>query len=150
VVGWIAPVPWLWLATAHDLGRRPYLKLWLAGSLYWMATLHWIRLAHPATILGGIALSMYLAAYIPLWMAAVRGSVARLSIPLWIAAPVAWVATEWLQAHVLSGLLIGALSHSQIGWTRLVQIADLGGAYLVSFVMMMVTSGLVSAVRTFR
>ncbi len=150
IVGWIAPVPWLWLATASHLGRRPYLKLWLAGSLYWMAVLHWIRLAHPATIIGGAALSMYLGVYLPLWMVVVRGSVARLAIPLWIAAPVAWVATEWLQAHVLGGLLIGALSHSQIEWTQFVQIADLGGAYLVSFVVMMVASGLVSAVRAFR
>ena len=150
VVAWVAPVPWLWLATRADLGRRPYLKLWLAGAVYWMATLHWIRLAHPATIIGGVALSVYLGVYLPLWVAVVRHGMARLSIPLWIGAPTAWVATEWLQAHLLGGMLMGALSHSQIEWTPLVQIADLGGAYLVSFVVMMVASGIVAALRLYR
>jgi apolipoprotein N-acyltransferase len=146
-LAWLAPLPWLWIATAPALPRRTHLVLWLAGAVYWMAVLHWIRLAHPATIVGGLFLSLYLGIYLPLWIAVVRIGVFRWSLPVWLVAPIAWVATEWLEAHVLGGLLMATPSHTQINWTPLVQIADLGGAYLVSLVILLVASGLCEILR---
>jgi hypothetical protein len=32
--------------------RRPWLVLWAAGAAHWLATIHWLRLPHPATALG--------------------------------------------------------------------------------------------------
>src|SRR5262245_13226204 len=54
-VGWwplvfLGPVPWLWLARRKTLpGTCPYRALWLSGFAFWMGTLHWLRLPHPAT-----------------------------------------------------------------------------------------------------
>src|SRR5688500_6702965 len=57
-LAWIAPVPWLWLARQPKLaGRRPYLMLWLAGSLHWLAMLYGVRMAHPALNAGWVVLS---------------------------------------------------------------------------------------------
>src|SRR5437868_15439075 len=67
-LAWIAPLPWLVLAQKPVLaGRRPYLGIWLAGFLFWLLILQGIRLAHPALIGGWIALSFYLAFYLPIF-----------------------------------------------------------------------------------
>ncbi|QDU54140.1 apolipoprotein N-acyltransferase [Aeoliella mucimassa] len=138
---WVAPLPWLYLATKPVLmGRRDYLKIWLAGAVYWMLAVHWIRLAHPATIVGLFFLAGYLGIYLPLFIAATRMGGQRLRMPLCLVAPMAWVAIEWLEAHVISGFLMGALSHTQVDHAPLVQIADLAGAYLVSALIMLVAS----------
>ena len=147
-LAWVAPLPWLSLATRpQPAGRSFYLKLWLAGFAYWMMAIHWIRLAHPATIIGLFFLAGYLGVYVPLFVAVVRQGVHRLRSPLWVVAPVAWVATEWLQGHLLGGFLMGNLGHTQINHPHLVQIADLGGAYLVSGLVMLVASCLWQAMQ---
>src|SRR5262245_56494887 len=72
-LGWIAPVPWLMLVEARELsGRRPYLALYLAGLVFWLATIHWLRLPHPALYLGWFALSAYLAIYLPVFVGIAR------------------------------------------------------------------------------
>src|SRR5688500_13174439 len=65
-LAWLAPIPWLWLARTPQLpGWRPYLVLWGAGLVYWLAMLYGVRLAHPALNAGWIALAAYLAVYLP-------------------------------------------------------------------------------------
>ncbi|MCO6047043.1 apolipoprotein N-acyltransferase [Aeoliella sp. ICT_H6.2] len=141
ILAWVAPLPWLYLIRLPQLpGRRPYLQIWLAGILYWLLAIHWIRLAHPATGIGLLFLAGYLGVYLPLFVAAVRVSVHRLRVPVWVAAPVVWTAVEWLQAHLLGGFLMAALGHTQIEESRLIQIADLAGAYLVSTLIMLVAA----------
>src|SRR5256885_7786575 len=44
-LAWIAPVPWILLARQPELtGKRPYLKLWCAGFIFWLLAIHWLRL----------------------------------------------------------------------------------------------------------
>ena len=46
-LAWIAPVPWLMLDPPHGLaGRKPYRAIWLAGFVFWMGVLHWLRLPY--------------------------------------------------------------------------------------------------------
>ncbi len=147
-LGWIAPVPWLWLIAEHSLaGRRPYRTLYLAGLVFWLLTIHWLRLPHPAVYLGWFALSAYLAVYLPIFVALSRVAVHRLGVPLWIAAPVVWTGLELARAHLLTGFMMGALAHTQVEWIRLIQISDLFGEYGVDFVVMMVAACIASAVR---
>jgi apolipoprotein N-acyltransferase len=145
-LGWIAPVPWLMLVQARELpGRRPYRALWLAGFVFWLLAVHWLRLPHPATSLGWIALSAYLAFYLPVFVGLSRVAVQRVGIPLWLATPVVWTGLELARAHIMTGFLMGSLAHTQAGWTQLIQIADLAGEYGVDFLMMLV-AGCVSSV----
>ncbi|MEW6268461.1 MAG: apolipoprotein N-acyltransferase [Thermodesulfobacteriota bacterium] len=46
-----------------------------------------------------------------------------------------WVACEWLRTVLLTGLPWGFLAHTQWRATTLLQVADLGGVYAVSFVV---------------
>ena len=78
-LGWLAAVPWLWLTRLPKLpGRRPYLWIWLAGSLGWLVLLEGVRRPHPILYLGWFALAAYLGAYLPIFIAIVRsGGVGR-------------------------------------------------------------------------
>lgn len=142
-LGWIAPVPWLWLVREPELaGRRPYRTLWLAAFVFWMAALHWLRLPHPAVYLGWFALSAYLAVYLPLFVSLSRVAVHRLNTPLWFAAPVVWTGLELARAHVMTGFMMGSLSHTQANWPIMIQISDLVGEYGVDFVIVLVAAAI--------
>lgn len=142
-LGWAAPLPWLVLILRPELcGRRPYRSLWLVGFLFWLAAIHWLRLPHPATILGWIALSAYLGVYLPLFIGLSRVAVHRLRVPLIVAAPVVWTGLELARAHVITGFSMGALGHTQYRWLSLIQISDLGGAYAVDFLLVLVAAAL--------
>jgi apolipoprotein N-acyltransferase len=140
-LGWLAPVPWLWLVREPELtGRRPYRTLWFAAFIFWMAALHWLRLPHPAVYLGWFALSAYLAVYLPLFVGLSRVAVQRLKLPLWLAAPVVWTGLELARAHVMTGFMMGSLAHTQAHCPTMIQISDLVGEYGVDFVMVLVAA----------
>jgi apolipoprotein N-acyltransferase len=140
-LGWIAPVPWLLLVRADQLpGRRPYRSLWLAGLAFWLMAVHWLRLPHPATSLGWVALSAYLACYLPVFVGLSRVAVHRLRAPLWLAAPVVWTGLELARAHLLTGFLMASIAHTQANCTPLIQISDLVGEYGVDFVIVLVAA----------
>jgi len=136
-LGWLAPVPWILLIRRNDLpGRRPYRATWLAGFLFWMAAMHWLRLPHWATSFGWVALSLYQAFYLPVFVGLSRVAVHRLRVSAIVAAPVVWTGLEFARAHLLTGITMASLGHTQYRWIGLIQISDLVGAYGVSFVVM--------------
>ena len=140
-LAWIAPVPWLMLARRGELtGRRPYRAIWLAGFVFWLGVLHWLRLPHWATSIGWVALSFYLAFYIPLFVGLVRVAVHRLRVPLIVAAPVVWVGLELAKGHFLGGFTMGSLEHTQTHWLDIIQSADMIGGYGVSGIIMLVAA----------
>jgi apolipoprotein N-acyltransferase len=144
-LGWIAPVPWLLLVRRDSMpGRRPYGALYLAGLAFWLLSLHWLRLPHPALYLGWIALSAYLAFYLPVFVGLTRVAVHGLGAPMWLAAPTVWTGLELARAHLLTGFLMASLAHTQVQWTQLIQISDLFGEYGVDFVVMLVAAAIAS------
>jgi apolipoprotein N-acyltransferase len=142
-LGWIAPVPWLLLVRMDKLaGRRPYRALYVAGLAFWLASIYWLCLPHPILSLGWLALSAYLAIYVPIFVGLSRVAVHRCSIPLWLAAPIVWTGLELARAHMLTGFLMASLAHTQVNWTMLIQISDVVGEYGVDFVVMLVAASI--------
>ncbi len=140
-LAWLAPIPWGVLIRLGQLpGRRPYLAIWASSLMFWLAYLQGIRLAHPANYLGWLALSSYLAVYLPAFVGLARLAVHRFGIPLVVTLPVIWTGLELLRGRILTGFAMGLLAHTQVEWTSLIQIADVGGAYLVSFLIMLVAA----------
>ncbi|HEV3340019.1 MAG TPA: apolipoprotein N-acyltransferase [Pirellulales bacterium] len=140
-LAWVAPALWLLVVRRRELaGRRRYLMLWVAGFTFWFPVLHWLRLPHPVTILGWLALSTYLACYLPTFVAICRVAVHRLHVPLILAAPIAWTGLELAQSHLLTGFNMASLAHSQWRWLPVIQIADVGGGYAVTFLIMFVAA----------
>ena len=57
-------------------------------------------------------------------------------------APVLWVAGEWIRGHLMGGFPWGLLGYSQHGVLPVIQIAELGGVYAVSFLLVSVNAAL--------
>ncbi len=142
-LGWFAPLGWLLLIRRRRLsGSRPYLVLYGIGWIFFGTLFYWIMLPHVMAILGWIALTTYLAFYLPLFVGVSRVAVHRFKVPLVIVAPIMWTGVEFFRGHMLTGFLMAALGHTQHGWLAIIQCSDLCGAYGVSFLIMSVAAAI--------
>ncbi len=145
-LAWVGPAPWLLLARASRMpGRRPYLALWLAGAVFWLATIQWIRLPYWANIFGLFFMAAYLGAYLPVFVGLTRVAVHRVGAPLWLAGAVVWTGLEWARARLLTGFLMASLAHTQVKFPAVIQIADLAGEYAVTFLIILVAGAIAGA-----
>ncbi len=148
-LAWFAPVPWVFMIRAKRLaGRRPYRAMWFASLIFWLAILQGVTRAHPLNYIGWVALAMYLAVYLPGFVALTRVAVLRFRIPVMLAAPVVWTGLELLRGRLFTGFSFCLLAHTQVNWPQVIQISDLCGAYGVSFVVMLVAASLARMLRT--
>ena len=144
-LAWLAPLPWLYLIERpSELGRPRYWALWLVGLVFWLAMLQGIRLAHWLNHFGWLALSAYLATYLPIFVGLSRWAVRRGKLSVIAVAPVVWTGLELARGHLFTGFSMALLGHSQFEHPTVIQVADFGGAYAVSFLMMLVAGCLVS------
>jgi len=128
------------LAAARLWAAHPYRCMWLACMFFWMATLHWLRLPYWAIGFGWLALGIYFGCYLPVFVGLSRVGVRVLRLPLILVAPAVYTGLELAQAHLLSGMTMGCLEHSQYRCTTLIQISDLTGGYGVTFLVMFVAA----------
>ncbi len=111
LLAWIGPVWWFrWIAKPQLPGRRPYRALWLAGFVFWMLAVHWIRLPHPMNYLALVVLAGYLGLYLPLMVGLSRVAVWQLRIPLWLAAPIVWTLSIWSHCIMLQDFWMWTIS----------------------------------------
>ncbi len=148
LLAWLAPLPWLAIVADERLpGRHPWRAVWAGGLLHWLLAIHWLRLPHPATSIGWVALSAYLAVYLPLFVWTARRLVGRWRWPLLPAAAVSWMACEQLRGWVLGGFTFAMLGHTQWRWTTLLQTADALGAVGVGGIVMVVAAAIATLIR---
>lgn len=135
---WLSCLLFAWIVGQQSgFSRRDLLWAWFASSAMWLALLQGIRLAFWPLTAGWIALSLYLAVYLPLTLsiaAALRG---RWRVPLPWACALAWTTGELTRSYFLTGFAGCALSHSQTPWPMLLQVASHFGGYGVGFLMML-------------
>lgn len=131
-------VPMLWCQLIQRDAPLQYWKIYLCSLLFWLTTTFWVCFPHPLTSLGWLALSGYLACYLPLFIGVSRVIVHRWKLPVFLVAPFVWVSVELLRNHVFGGMSLGALEHAFYRIPILIQTADLGGGYLVAFVIVLV------------
>ena len=147
---------WVWLVPALScaLARAPRGALadgWLAGTVFFAVLLRWLD--HTFSLysdfpwpLGWLPI-VALAAYCGLYVGALGAAVAWLrpavgAGPALAAAPVLWVAGEWLRGHLMGGFPWGLMGYSQSAVLPVIQIAELGGVYAVSFLLVAVNAAL--------
>ena len=133
-LAWFGFVP-LFLALKNKNKFKAFLFSYLTGVIFWLGTIYW--LIH-VTLLGLIILVLYLALYFAIF-GLVLSSIQHLasSIQLFFI-PSAWVLLEYLRAHLLTGFPWALLGYSQYLNLPVIQIADITGAWGVSFLVMMV------------
>lgn len=149
-IAFVALVPFLSLVRADGISnRRRYLAAYVGGLAFFGPALQWVRVAHPMMYASWAFLALTQAAYYPLALALVR-RLDRLNwLPLPFAVALAWVALEYVRAHFPTGFpflkplglhqLIGFawyfLGHALHDFPAMIQVADLGGVALVSFLI---------------
>lgn len=140
-LAWLAPLGWLRLIGQSSWrSAHPYRMLYGVGLLHWLLLVQWIRLPHWSAYFGWLALAGYLAVYVPLFVGLSRVLVHGWGISSVFAAPVVWTGLELARGYLLTGFSMSLLGHTQLSWLPLVQIADLVGAYGVSFLVMLVAA----------
>ncbi len=143
LLAWVAPIGWLAVIDREaSPGKRGYFLLYLSSVLFWMLNLQGIRLAFWALIFGWIAISIYLAIYIPLFVGITRTLRFSCRWPLFIAAPVVWVGLEVARCFIITGYAASQLGHTQAHLPIMIQIADQLGGYGVSFLIMLVSAAI--------
>jgi len=147
-VSYFALAPLLTLVRAEGIGRaRRYFAALLGGMVFFGLAINWIRVAHPMMALfAWPALAIACALFWPIAIAVLRG-LDRFKLPLALTTPVVFVALEYFRSHFPTGYsfleyvnmhqLVG-FGWYHLGYTQhrvepILQAADLGGVYLLSF-----------------
>ncbi|TWT92821.1 apolipoprotein N-acyltransferase [Stieleria varia] len=140
-LAFVALIPWMHCGESISSTRRDYLYLYAAAALYWLVSLQGLRHANPLIYPCWIALACYLAVY-PVAAIAVTRRLRRWSVPMFLAFPIAWVGAEWVRNYMLTGISAAMLGHTMADIPTMIQIADLGGTYAVSFVIALVSAAM--------
>ena len=144
-LAWIAMVPLVWLIQSPTLPHKLGRQVWIASLLFWLVTLHFVRLPLWVVWFGWFALAGYLSIYLPLFVLISRTLVHRFKVPTIVAAPLVFTGLEWIRVSFLSGFGLACLSHSQYQHGPSIQIAQYFGAYGVSFAIVFVSAAIAIA-----
>jgi len=150
-VGLVPFALWVHGLTPDAEGRRAAVRgSMLFGAIYFGIVFYWILvaliwftslaiLAFLSALLGLIGIAAFFGWTLHRAMHSVR-------VPVWLALPVAWTASEWLRAHLPSTIAFPwlGLGTSLTGFPELVGIAELVGARGVTFWIALV-NGLLAA-----
>lgn len=150
-LAWIALVPLLSLVRANARSRRIYMATFVGGIFLYVPAIQWMRVAHPAMYGSWIFLAVVCSLFLALTLAFIR-KMDRAGVPLWLSAPISFIAVEYMRSHFPTGYtwmeLFGAwhpigfgwymVAHTQHDFLRIIQISDLTGAYGVTFLVVMV------------
>ncbi len=134
---WVALVPLLLIFDGKS-PRRPRAAFgwfYLCGLLFFFSTVGWFVYV---TWVGAVALIAYLAVYFGLFGLAVKFFQPLPFCCRLLVLPSVWVGLEYARSHVITGFGWVGLGHSQYKNLLLIQIADLTGAYGVSFLIVLV------------
>jgi apolipoprotein N-acyltransferase len=133
--GWVALVPLSCLVRSEARPRRVYLSAWAGGLVFFFFVLQWMRVAHWAMYFTWAMLATWCSLFVPLGIFLIRRLDWRTRLPLVITVPVVWTGLEFVRSYLLTGFAWYFLGHTQHDFLPVIQIADLGGAYAVTFVV---------------
>ncbi len=119
---------------------RAFLLGWLAGATAFLTGMSWV--ADTVHLYGGLPyaaawpVAILPAVYLGLYTGAFAWGLNRMrakGVPPLLGGPLLWVALEFARSHVFGGMPWNLLGHAFTPLVRLIQIADLGGVYAVSW-----------------
>src|SRR5262249_41217592 len=105
------------------------------GLLFFVPVLQWMRYADWRMYFTWIGLALYCSLYFPVAFGLARYLDRRTRIPLVLTLPVIWTALELFRAHFGTGFPWYFLGHTQHDLGAVIQIADVTGAYGVTFLV---------------
>jgi apolipoprotein N-acyltransferase len=140
-LAWIGFVP-LFFALKNKPKFKSFLLSYSCGIVFWSVTVYW--LIH-VTLLGTVLLVLYLSLYFGLFGLLLSAIDYRPSALRILFIPSLWVLLEYSRSHLLTGFPWALLGYSQYLNLPIIQIADIAGVWLVSFLVSAVNAGVYSA-----
>ncbi|MCF7872756.1 MAG: apolipoprotein N-acyltransferase [Candidatus Omnitrophica bacterium] len=129
---WFSLVP-LFFILNKKKSAKGFLSFFLFGLIYYGISLYWVN---HVSILGFILLIIYLSLFYLVFYLLGTFFIKRPLCQLVI--PAAWVVVEFLKEIIWCGFSWANLGYSQFNHLYLIQIADIGGTKLISFVIVLV------------
>lgn len=142
VFAWFGFVP-VFFALNNKSLKQAFSLFFITGVIFWSLTIYW--LVH-VTFVGTTILILYLALYFGIFGLVVRPFVRRSTPYTLLFIPSAWVLLEYVRSHLLTGFPWALLGYSQYLNLSVIQIADIAGAFGVSFLVMQVNAGVVEII----
>jgi apolipoprotein N-acyltransferase len=157
ILAWVAFIP-LFFAVDGQNPLKAFLIAYLIGFIFFLGTIYW--LIH-VTLPGMLAVVAYLALYFGFFGLIIsyepNSRRASLNPPYGCTQyerlfliPAAWIALEWARSYVFTGFGWALLGYSQSCNLPIIQIADVTGAYGVSFLIVMFNVAIFFAIKNFR
>lgn len=134
-LAWVALVPLLCLVRAEGRARNLYFAAWAGGLIFFWPVLQWMRVADYRMYYTWAMLATYCSLYFPAALYLMRRLDRRSGLPLVLTVPLVWAGLEFVRSFVLTGFSWYYLGHTQHTLLPLIQVSDLGGAYVVSFLV---------------
>lgn len=149
-LAWLALVPLIMLLAQAPKSGRAFLLGWVWGIIFFYGSCWWLTypIIHYGHISAWLAFPLLLlpvvlvAAFPALFCVFVSRLIDRFGPAALLAAPLVWVALEWVRYSV-TGLAWNALGYSQSFHPLLIQIARWGGIYAVSFLLVQANTAIV-------
>jgi len=138
-LAWFAFVP-VFFALNNKSLKQAFFLFFITGIIFWSGIIYW--LAH-VTLAGTIVLILYLALYFAAFGLIIRPCTKNSTPYSLIFIPSVWVLLEYLRSHIFTGFPWALLGYSQYLNLPVIQIADITGAWGVSFLVMMVNVAIV-------
>jgi apolipoprotein N-acyltransferase len=134
-LAWLALVPLLALVRSSARPWVIYLSAWAGGLVFCWPVMQWMRVADPRMYFTWFFLATYCSLYFPLALYLIRRLDRRTSLPLVLTVPIVWTALELLRSTFGTGFSWYLLGHTQHDFLPMIQIADLTGAYGVTYLV---------------
>ncbi|MCI0378661.1 MAG: apolipoprotein N-acyltransferase [Gemmataceae bacterium] len=134
-LGWIALAPLLMLVRAAAKPWKIYASAYLGGCFFFWPILWWMSVADYRMFYTWAMLATYCALYFPVAVWLIRVLERRTDWPLTFTVPIVWTSLEFVRSFLLTGFAWYYLGHTQHSFLAMIQIADLGGVYAISFIL---------------
>jgi apolipoprotein N-acyltransferase len=153
-LAWIFAVPLFFLADEDTRPFEIFLYGMIAGIVAWAGILYWI--AYVMETYGGMSLApaslllLFLIAYMAVYFGIFACAAKKLihSRCAFLTIPGIWVLLELIRSYIMfSGFPWALVGYSQIPWKSFIQIAELGGVYLIGGIILMVNVAIYKALR---
>jgi apolipoprotein N-acyltransferase len=141
-LAFVALIPLIYALEKYKY-RHQFIPGFITGIVSYVGLIYWVIVA--MNTYGGIDIFtsalilllfvLYLSIYSGLFSAAVSIMDARLSVPTYLSAPVAWTLLEYLRGIALTGFPWSFLAHSQHNFLSFIQVASITGTYFISFLI---------------
>jgi len=131
---WIGFIP-LFIVLENKSLLRSFMIGYFCGVIFWSLTIYW--LVH-VTLLGQIILILYLAIYFGVFACVVYAARSLSPEAFLFLLPVNWVILEYLRSYLFTGFPWALIGFSQYRNLPIIQIAELTGAWGVSFLVVLI------------